>query len=159
MYLLLITFGMCLTYICLFFLFSFFFKNTITPLNRTFLYSFFYIIIFSFIVFSISFGIPNHELGNRILHTFGGGFLSFFVCFLVVKDSNLQIRRFQFFVFSFLIAMSLGIFNEIIEFFLQNYAHIIFAITPHDTWLDLMSNCLGALIASICFVPFVKNAK
>ncbi len=159
MFLLLVTFGMCLAYVVLFFVFSFFFKNTITPLTHTSVYSILYIIVFSFFVFLVSSVVPNYELSNRILHIFGGGFLSFMVCFLVVRDSRLSIRRFQFFVFSFFVVTLLGVINEIIEFFFQNYYGIIFAFGIFDTWLDLVSNGIGALIASFCFVPFIKNSQ
>ncbi len=54
------------------------------------------------------------ELSNRVLHVFGGGFLAFLICFLAALDSRVRIRRFQFFLFSFLIVIALGVANEIL---------------------------------------------
>ncbi|MFA5829637.1 MAG: hypothetical protein WC843_04030 [Candidatus Gracilibacteria bacterium] len=157
MYLLLLTIAMCLAYVVLYFLFSFFFKNKFTPITGKSFISIFLIIIVSFIAYTASFGVADPELGNRIMHMFGGGFLAFMVCFLVVKDSKLAINKFQFFIFSFLIVIALGVANEIAEFFLQNFAYLRFSSSINDTWLDLISNVIGALIAAVCFVPFLKR--
>jgi len=78
MYLLLITTGMCFAYIFLYYLFSYFFKNSATPLNRSAFYSILYIILSSLAAYKLSFAISDPELGNRIMHMFGGGFLAFF---------------------------------------------------------------------------------
>lgn len=157
MYLLLITVAMCLAYVVLYFLFSFFFKNKFTPITGKSFISIFLIIIVSFIAYTASLGVADPELGNRIMHMFGGGFLAFMVCFLVAKDSKLAINKFQFFIFSFLIVIALGVANEIAEFFLQNFAYLRFSSSINDTWLDLISNVIGALIAAVCFVPFLKR--
>lgn len=156
-YLLLITIGLCLVYVLFYFLFPLFFKNTAVSLNRRSLHSIIYIIICSFLVYAASIRIADQELSNRILHVFGGGFLSFLICFFAVKDSKLSIGRFQFFLFSFLVVISLGVVNEILEFFLQNYMHFTFAPNINDTWLDLMSNAVGALLAAACLTPFIKR--
>jgi hypothetical protein len=105
-------------------------------------------------VYFVSFRVTDWELGNRLLHIFGGGFLSFLICFFAVKDSELSISSFQFFSFSFLLVITLGVGNEILEFFLQNYAHFSFAQNVNDTWLDLISNAFGAIIAMACLTPF-----
>lgn len=157
MYLLFITFGLCATYFILYFLFSIFFKNTITRPNHKSVYSIIYVVIFSLLSYLIVYVIPNEWWSDRVLHLLGGGAVSFFLCFLVVKDSKLNIGRFQFFIFSFLIVTALGVGNEIIEFFLQHYFNIIFASTVTDTWLDLISNLIGTLIAAAVLVPFIKN--
>jgi hypothetical protein len=106
----------------------------------------------------MQFRIQNYpEFSNRVLHAYGGGFMAFLVCFLVVRDSKLSLTKFQFFIFSFLIVAALGVANEILEFFLQNYAGMIFSSHINDTWYDLMSNTIGSLIATVCFVPCIKK--
>ncbi len=157
MYLLFVTISLCFSYLVLYYIFPLFFNNFFIPFKLKSLYSIGYIILFSFAVYTLSYAIPNQDVSNRILHVFGGGFLAFFTCFLIVKDSKLQIQKFQFFLFSFLIVVTLGVGNEIVEFILQNYFNFISAPTVNDTWLDLISNICGALIAAICFVPFVKK--
>ena len=102
MYLLLLTFGMCVAYFLLFFLYSYFFKNKVTALQDKNLVSLLVIVAANIVAYGISFAIPDRELSNRILHALGGGFMVFLVCFLVVRDLKLDIGRFQFFIFSFL---------------------------------------------------------
>lgn len=157
MYLLLLTFGMCVAYFILFFLYSYFFKNKFTALEDRNLYSVAIIVAANIVAYGISFAIPDRELSNRVLHALGGGFMAFLVCYLVVRDLKLDIGRFQFFIFSFLIVMTMGIGNEVIEWFGQTYMHMIFAATPDNTWLDLVSNIFGALVGGFCFTPFVKK--
>ncbi|KKT41171.1 MAG: hypothetical protein UW30_C0011G0002 [Candidatus Giovannonibacteria bacterium GW2011_GWA2_44_13b] len=86
MYLIYLTIGLCFAYVLFYFLFPLFFKNTIVPLNRRSLYSVIFIITFSFLVYFVSFRIADWELGNRILHIFGGGFLTFLICFFAVRN-------------------------------------------------------------------------
>lgn len=159
MYLIFITVGMCASYFTLFYLFPYFFNNKITRLNSQFLYSILYITVLSLLGYVVVFSIPHEEWSNRILHGFSGGFLSFFVCFLAARDSRVSLSRFQFFLFSFLIVTALGVVNEIFEFIGQGYFHIEFAFGVFDTWLDLVSNWTGAVLAALCFVPFLNKPK
>ena len=159
-YLLFLIASFCLAYFLLRFIFSSFFEQTSARLNaRSVFFSLSGIVCSILIVYIVSYAIPNAEIGNRILHIFGGGFLSFLLCFLVVKDSGLRIGRFRFFVFSFFVTVTLGVANEIAEFFLQHYLAFDFARTITDTWLDLLSNVVGAVIAGVCFVPFITPAR
>jgi len=153
---------MVAAYVFLFYTSQLFFKNSITSkLHNKSVHSIIYIVVLDALAYWLSLNISDIQLSNRVLHAFGGGFLAFFVCFRVAKDAKLPVNKFQFFVASSLIVISLGVANEIIEFFLQNYSnlHIVFAPTINDTWLDLVSNTVGAFIASVCFVPFIKSAK
>jgi hypothetical protein len=46
------------------------------------------------------------------------------------------------------------------EFFLQHQLkYFEFSETNTDTWLDLLSNCIGAGLASCAFVPFISTRK
>lgn len=160
MYLFAITLGQCSVYTLLFFIFPFFFDQPAKKLlTRRSLYSLTAIVTLSFIIYVWSGSVPD-PLGNRLLHFFGGGMLTFFVCFLAVRDTGIAINKLQFFLFSFMAVTSLGVANEIVEFLLQNYcnfAHFIFADSINDTWLDLVSNTTGALLASVCLVPLMKK--
>lgn len=100
---------------------------------------------------------PFDVLDNRILHIFGGGFLALLLCYLAERDSKLSITVFQFVFLSFCVAMTLGVGNEILEFVLQNYFDITAARSINDTWLDLISNALGAIIACALFAPFLHK--
>lgn len=111
----------------------------------------------------IAFSIPDAEWSNRILHAVGGGLLGMIVCYLAARDARVSIRAFQFFTFSFGTVLVLGVGNEIIEYFLQNYTQYFqfaFAATFNDTWLDLISNVAGASLGVIVLAPWVlrKNA-
>lgn len=159
MYLLALTLGMCFSYFILLYLFFAFFKNEQPLFRRESLYSVVLIAFFSILTFIASVIIPDRQLANRFLHAIGGGFLSFLICFLVVRDSKLRLSRFQFFIFSALVVTAMGVANEVLEFFLQNYFHFTFSKTINDTWLDLLSNSVGILIAALLFTPFVGRKK
>ncbi len=152
-----ITLGLCATYFILLALFPIFFGQKITVSRRKPWLSLALIVIVSLLAYTANFSIQNLWLANRILHIFGGGFAGFLACFLAARDSRIQITKFQFFVFSVLIVLALGTANELLEFFLQEYFGFISATTVTDTWLDLASNTVGIIIASICFVPFHKE--
>ena len=159
MYLLALTFGLGISYFLLLFLFSFFFENKKPRITKKSFYFVSLLCFLSFVGYNIAFSIHNPALSNRFLHAFGGGFLAFLTCFLAVKENGLSIGKFCFFIFSALIVTAMGVANEIIEYFFQNYTDLglIFAVSINDTWLDLLSNTVGMLIASICFVPFVHE--
>jgi|SRR5581483_9008416 len=156
-YLYIISVGMGVSYLLLYFLFPLLFTNKLISLKLKSLYSIIYVVVFSLTVNFISNSIADQWFGDRILHIFGGGVTAFLVCFLVVRDSKLKINKFQFLVISLLTVTSLGVVNELIEFFLQMLTHIIFAPTITDTWLDLLSNTIGAIIGAACFAPFINN--
>src|SRR3989344_3443372 len=153
MYFLLVAIAQCFAYFILWWLFGSFFGQPTTLVTKRTIYSLLIIFVSSALGISLSLSINDPEWSNRIMHALGGGFLSFLVCFLVVKDSQLKISRWQFFVFSFLIVSTLGVANEILEFFWQNYGHGLFATHINDTWLDLISNLVGILAASAVLVP------
>lgn len=115
--------------------------------------------IFSAIIFYLSFVIPNPIVANRLLHSIGGGFAGILVCFLSVKDYGLQMNRLQFFILSALTITALGVGNEIFECILQNYLGYISAETINDTWLDLISNTGGIILALAIFTPFIGKKK
>jgi hypothetical protein len=105
----------------------------------------------------ISYLIPNIELGNRFIHAAGGGFMGVLVCFLAVKHSGIGIDRPRFAILSLLLVTTLGVFNEIAEFYLQYYVGFVSAPHIYDTWLDLISNMFGFMVAISLFTPFHDN--
>jgi hypothetical protein len=117
------------------------------------------LLVFSLTTYMVSIMVPNFEMGNRIIHTFGGGFLVYMACFFAAKDTHLAANKLKFAVLCFMLVMTLGVFNEIVEYVLQNYFN--FTAAPHinDTWLDLISNTVGCLIAIGCFTPFLNRVK
>jgi Sec-independent protein secretion pathway component TatC len=158
MYLILISVSLCILYFVLFFIFPELFNQERRKIESSSFVSILLILLLSFLGYFIAFNISDTELSNRFLHGFGGGFMAFLVCFLIVRDTRLKINKFQFFVLSILIVTALGATNEILEFFLQNYVGFVFATTINDTWLDLISNAVGSLLATGCFVPFINRS-
>ncbi len=159
MYLIAITFSLCISYFILFFLFPYFFENKVPKIGLKSLVSVGLIFILSFLGYFTAFNIHDPELSNRFLHGFGGGFMALFVCFLAARDSGVHVKRFQFVLFSLLVVTALGVANEILEFILQNYIRMVFSISINDTWLDLISNTVGMLIAVVGLAPFINNKK
>jgi hypothetical protein len=158
-YLLLLTAIYGLTYVGLYYLFPLFFTQKTAPLAKRSWISIAWIIGLSLAIYVVSNTIPSIALGNRVLHTFGGGFLAFLTCFLVVRDTKLEIARLQFFIFSFFVVTTLGVGNEVLEFFFQNVTTVVFADTISDTWLDLVSNTVGILLASAALLPLLGRKK
>ncbi len=157
-YFLILVSALCFAYVFLSYLFSLFFNNSFPQLGSNAPIRFLTITFLLFIIVMVSYMIPDHELGNRFMHAIGGGFLSFFICFLVVRDTKIHMSKMQFFVFSFLIVTSLGVANEIAEFILQNYTdYFIFAANINDTWLDLVSNTIGALLGGVVFTSLLHK--
>jgi hypothetical protein len=159
-YLFFLTVAISLSYFPIRYLLHYFFKNSRPPaLTINWLISCLIILVVSLLVYLINYSIEDVELGNRIIHAFGGGFLAYLVCFLAAKDSQLSVDNLKFFIFAFMLVMTLGIVNEVAEYFLQNHLNFTAAPTINDTWQDLMSNIAGALIAGLCFTPFIKEKK
>lgn len=101
--------------------------------------------------------IPDPELSNRFQHAFGGGTAVMIVIFCSYLASGVKTTRFQFFIFSFLLASFCGIANELVEYIAQNYMNLMFAPDPNDTWLDLYANTFGILIGNIIFAVFPRR--
>lgn len=104
--------------------------------------------IFSLIIVNI---IKDPYLSNRFQHAISGGFLAFSIIFFAFKDTKIKINTLQFLILSTLIVTFLGVANEILEFVLQTYTNLIFNNSVNDTWLDLLSNTFGIILASTIY--------
>jgi hypothetical protein len=131
-----------------------FFNNALPKITSKSFVSIIFIAILSLAGYGIAYSMPDPIVANRFIHAFGGGFMAFLTCFLVIKDTKIKLNAFQFFVFSLLIVTALGVANEILEFFLQNYFGLAFSDYINDTWLDLISNTIGSLVGAVCLMPF-----
>jgi hypothetical protein len=136
-----------ITYLLFLVVFPYFFNNTKGSIKNASKWSIFIIILASSITHIIGFSIPG-ELGNRLLHLLGGGVLASYLCFRVVIDTKITITKFQFFAFTILIVTALGVANEIAEYFMQSYTSLTITTNIIDTWLDLIMNTLGTLLAT-----------
>lgn len=154
---LLLTTLYCLVYAVFFRLFPYFFNQPRPPFSKRSIYSIGIIVALSALAYLISYHIPDIQLGNRFLHAFGGGFLAFLTCWLIVRDTKIKISKFRFFVFSLLIVTALGVGNELLEFFLQTTTGYPFSDSIIDTWLDLTSNTVGALITAVLLTPWLSK--
>ncbi len=157
MYIAILTIGMCASYLALLHLFPLFFGQKMPRVGAQTLLSIPLVAVASLIIFLLAYSIPDPQLSNRVLHAFGGGFLSFWLCFFAMRNSGTLIIRFQFIVFSILVVTTLGVCNEILEFILHRYAGFVFSMDPLDTWLDLVSNTVGLTIAAILVWPFLTR--
>lgn len=157
MYLLLATAGICVSYLFLYFFSPLFFERPVSRPRGRMLGSLFLLSLLSVGIFFATDAVGDLELGNRLLHLFGGGFLAVCMCWLVVRDADLPMTPLQFVVLAGLTATALGVCNEILEYFLQHYSSLSFAKTADDTWLDLISNLVGTVLGAVCFAPFIKK--
>lgn len=159
MYLVFLTIVFCLTYVALQFLYGYLFGGGPNARTKISPISIGIIAIWSVLSFLASASIEDDWISNRLLHALGGGFLGIVTCFLAARDGRAAISRFQFFVFGILVVTALGVGNEIMEFMLQMTTDMIFATGVFDTWLDLVSNTVGALAASAVLLPFIRGFK
>lgn len=153
LYLLLIALGMCVLYVVFLRAIPLFFNEHRTIRDHISLWSIAQILLLYTIVVALVFSIRDIELGNRLLHSIGGGFAMFMVCYLSIRDSRLAIGPIRFFFFSLLVVTSLGVVNELAEFLIEQFVEFEFARGAYDTWLDLLSNTVGLLLAASLFVP------
>lgn len=144
-------------YVTLFFGCSYFLTNAWPKLTLRSLQPLVSIFIFFAVVWAIVCIIPDADFANRVLHAVGGGSLIVLTAFFALRTSGTRVNRFQFFVIGIAVAAVFGVANEIMEFFLQNYFGMFMAGSINDTWLDLMSNTVGSLLAIACLAPFVKK--
>ncbi len=160
MYVFVVALGLCVMYFVLSYSLARFFEWEKPRFSfRASLRSIALIFLVACAVFVAMNAVEDRQIANRIEHAFGGGFLAFLVCYLVARDVGRPITRFQFFVLSFLVVTALGVANEIFEFVAQNYLGLVVAKTLNDTWLDLISNTVGACIGAAIFVPMLGARK
>ncbi len=157
MYIALVAAGMCATYVVLYFAAPLFFGLPVRAWSRHALLSMLAAASLVVLVYAATDTLTDLQLGNRLLHTFGGGFLGVFMCWRVARDAALPITRFQFLVLAGLVATSLGVANELTEFFLQNFSSLTFARTADDTWFDLLSNLVGTGLGMLVFLPLIPR--
>ncbi len=153
MYLAVVAVGFCAMYFVLSYALAHFFEWERPTFSLKTLYSISAILVTAGAILVLMHYIDDRELANRVEHTLGGGFLGFLVCYLVARDAAKKITHFQLLILGFLVVTTLGVGNEIIEFVAQEHFGIAFAKNLNDTWLDLVSNTLGVLIAALFFVP------
>ncbi len=144
-------------YAVLLHLFSYFFNLKAYSNKGGVFKSLVFISVVFLLFFAISEVVTDRDLGNRILHSLAGGFTATLLCFFAMRDSCTNITRLQFAIFTFLIVMSLGVANEITEFAGQNLGLYVFSTSINDTWLDLVSNTVGAIVGCVALTPFVKS--
>jgi len=144
-------------YLGLYFLMPFLLGQRPASLTRRSLYSIFLIIGLSVLVSCMARSIADPVIANRILHALGGGFLAFLTCVLATRDARVNVDRGRFILLALLIVTALGVGNELAELALQSLTKFPFTDSLIDTWLDLLSNTTGALIA-IPLIPLLyKN--
>ncbi len=157
LYIFVIGAALCVSYYILGYLFALFFEKPLPKFTWRSAYSLALIFGGSILVYLVVQWSPDEEFGNRIQHAFGGGFLGLLTCYLAVRDTKLSLNRFQFFALAFLVVTALGVANELFEYILQNYFHFVISETVNDTWLDLWSNTVGALLGAACFVSLIQK--
>ena len=108
-------------------------------------------IILAFVLLVLIFAnlVMGGEFVNRIQHAFAGGFAAYMTYLFALKDSKTNLPFFKTAIFGFLLVTTLGVLNELAEFFAQHFTNLTFATTIEDTWLDLVSNTFGIILAII----------
>ncbi|MEN9647369.1 MAG: hypothetical protein RLY57_173 [Candidatus Parcubacteria bacterium] len=157
LYLGLITVGMVVVYSVLYVGFQKIFTQKYKPFSRKSCFSIVILTILSIATYYISFNFfTDPVLGNRFLHAFGGGFVLFLVAHAALQDAGIVLKQSTVFITGFMIVTLLGLFNEVLEAFLQQHVDFVFAPSLTDTLLDLVSNTVGFIVAYL--VSLKSNA-
>lgn len=127
---------------------SMFFAGALPRFNLASLRSIAILAISIIAVFVVVLFIPDTEFGNRFQHAVGGGVLGVVLCYLVFRDQRIKATRFQFFAWSVLVVLALGVANELFEYVVQANTNMTFANSIYDTWRDLASNSVGIALAA-----------
>lgn len=151
--------GILLSYGVLLFAVPWFFKEPLRRPGKQSVISLALILILMGVITWVVFSIPSEFWGNRIQHAFGGGFLMLFVCVRAFHDSGTRIDPIRFFLIAGMLVTTLGVASEIIEFFFQMTTPLVFADSIYDSWLDLLSNAVGATLGGLVFAPFISSRK
>lgn len=157
MYLIPFTVAYIFCYIIFIPFFQKFFDHRIEIKNNIKTSSILIILLLSIILGFIIFAIRDEELANRFQHAIFGGTLFSSSLFLSLKDSKVKINLWKSSVIIFLLTTTFGVFNELLEFWLQSFLPIRFATSIEDTWLDLASNAVGILVAIFIFYSLVLS--
>ncbi len=113
------------------------------------------VLYFFFIIFANS--LENVELWNRIQHMFWWWFMMVVIFFFSTFASKIKLTKIQFFVLAMLITTAFWVVNELAESIFQIGKVMLFSTNIADTWLDLWSNSIWALIWSLIFVFFIRT--
>jgi hypothetical protein len=157
MYLIGLSIAYCIAYLALFFGISFFFNNRFSRLGIRSVRSIVLIVLLYFGALVASGLVSDPDWSNRILHTFGGGFLIVVAAAMAAVDSGIKLKAFQFIVVALSVGALFGVVNEIVEYILQTHFGFVFTSSVSDTWLDLISNTIGSALAGVLLAPFVKK--
>lgn len=157
-YLFFISLSLGASYFFLSLVFSKLFSQPLPDRSLNKLYPFSIIMFLSLAISAVTHEMPT-GIDNRLLHALGGGFLVILVCFLALKNLQSGISRFQFIVISALTATAFGVANELLEFFLQYYFDLVANAGLNDTWLDLLSNTIGIIVALFILTPFYRQDR
>lgn len=148
LYLAAITVGMVVIYSVLYVGFQKIFAQKYKSFSRKSLFSIVILTILSIATYYISFNFfIDPVLGNRFLHAFGGGFILFLVVHAALQDAGIILKRSIVFIAGLMLVTLLGLFNEVLEAFLQQRVDFVFSPSLTDTLLDLVSNTVGFLLA------------
>lgn len=89
--------------------------------------------------------------GNFLLHSSGGAASTLLFIYLF-KTLRLSFnwRLTTLFLLGFV--CTLGVLNELMEYFLETLGYGPFSFDPHDTWRDLLANTMGMLATWIIYL-------
>jgi hypothetical protein len=104
-YLFLITAGLCATYLLLYYLFPWFFKQYAAPIGPRSIFSVAIIAAVSLYTTYYTLNLSDLALANTLQHAVGGGFIMFLTVFLAVRDSRVHIDRARFLIAALLICL------------------------------------------------------
>jgi hypothetical protein len=103
--------------------------------------------LFAQLIASIASIIISGQAGNFVLHAVGGGVASTMMYIYLVKTFEVKVSWRIEIAMLFAFASSLGVMNELAEYFIEIVFGLIMSVDTRDTWRDFVANTSGAIAA------------
>ncbi len=117
------------------------------------------VFILSFALSSLTVFFPTSFWADRIQHAIGGAGVLMLTWYLALKAASISVSRPTFFVLGFLIVTTLGVGYELLEFLGEMTTSFVFQTSQYDTWLDLLSNTVGALVSGAILMQLISEKE
>lgn len=96
----------------------------------------------------------THNL-TFIQHMVGGGFVSALLFLYMINTLNIRLTTLLRFSALFALVSSLGVLNEMLEFFVTQTG--IYSVDGSDVWWDLVANTVGAFLFYGLYILATRN--
>ncbi len=103
------------------------------------------------IIGAIIFSLNQNKFGNFLLHA-SGGVSSVFLYVYLIKTLKINFNWRLATLLAFAFVSTLGVMNELAEYFLELIGIGIYSHDTHDTWRDFVANTTGVALTWLIYL-------